>query len=438
MPVFPDRTPRPILTAHQRKRPKSSSPRKAGRSLLENLDKPFDFELFPASHKLAQKELPADVLPLYRELFAAQQKIGILPAEIRYEMEDEATDASFRPAATAEAGAAASADAVIEARVRADTTHVRVCYIVQKTAEATIYNRHESTWNDQVHTPLFELVFTSTPLGTKIIAPFRGRTAGTAAVEAPTRQRGVSARYEKITGASTDKGSRPALAQRGYTDADSVVSGSSAASRSTTTSRSIDGDDARSTATATTRGGSNGDHRKVDYVVVMDVPRTAPLHLRVHAAASRLGDAIPYFNHSAYRPLEQSLIALSFETKTHTSHEEPIHQLGMWAAAWHRRMAILREALFPLRGIDEKAGTRSPRLVTLPLVQVVGHLWQVHFAADLGSSIQIYGPMTIGSTENILETYVLLASLGALKRWVEGTFQDGMKSWFGVEDAASE
>ena len=53
------------------------------------------------------------------------------------------------------------------------------------------------------------------------------------------------------------------------------------------------------------------------------------------------------------------------QAKTPTSQEGPICPLGMWAATWRRRMAALREALLPLRSLDDEAIAPPPYLITL-------------------------------------------------------------------------
>lgn len=59
--------------------------------------------------------------------------------------------------------------------------------------------------------------------------------------------------------------------------------------------------------------------------------------------------------------------------------------------------------------------------VSLLLIQVVGHVWQIYFACNMGTHIDLYGPMTIGSTENITLIYALLSSLQSIKAWIETT-----------------
>lgn len=138
---------------------------------------------------------------------------------------------------------------------------------------------------------------------------------------------------------------------------------------------------------------------------------------------------------TAYRP-----IAVSIECKRAYPASDPLMQLIVWTAAWQKRMRALRwEMSLTHVGTvlnDETAGTStntaSPetRLVTVPLIQVVAHQWQMYFACDEGAFLVIYGPILLGSTYDISGLYSLISSLGSLKRWVEDEFYTGMKEWF--------
>lgn len=61
----------------------------------------------------------------------------------------------------------------------------------------------------------------------------------------------------------------------------------------------------------------------------------------------------------------------------------------------------------------------------------------MYFACDSGSSITIYGLLSMGSTKTIPSVYILLSSLQALKDWAETTFRASMETWF-MCDQASE
>ncbi|KAI6747502.1 hypothetical protein HG530_015882 [Fusarium avenaceum] len=62
------------------------------------------------------------------------------------------------------------------------------------------------------------------------------------------------------------------------------------------------------------------------------------------------------------------------ETKIATGHvEQARNQLGLWIAAWHKRMSAL--------------GTSNEQIITLPLIMVVEHEWKLMFAYDQGDAI---------------------------------------------------
>lgn len=59
------------------------------------------------------------------------------------------------------------------------------------------------------------------------------------------------------------------------------------------------------------------------------------------------------------------------------------------------------------------------RLVCLPLIQVVGHVWHMYYACDLGNSITIYGPVSLGLTGDLMAMYALFTFLRPVKLWIE-------------------
>lgn len=75
-------------------------------------------------------------------------------------------------------------------------------------------------------------------------------------------------------------------------------------------------------------------------------------------------------------------------------------------------------------------------LVTLPLIEISGHVWELWFACDTREHIDLCGPIVISSTSDIVATYALVRSLQARKEWVETEFYAGMKTWFMVDVAA--
>jgi hypothetical protein len=80
---------------------------------------------------------------------------------------------------------------------------------------------------------------------------------------------------------------------------------------------------------------------------------------------------------------------LSIEVKIASgSLEEARGQLGLWIAAWHTRMSLLRKC--------------NEEIIALPLVIVMEHEWKLMFAVDRGDSI-VSGTTQVeirGSTNN--------------------------------------
>ncbi|TQV90297.1 hypothetical protein IF1G_11056 [Cordyceps javanica] len=92
-------------------------------------------------------------------------------------------------------------------------------------------------------------------------------------------------------------------------------------------------------------------------------------------------------------------------------------QLGIWLAAWYKRM----------RRLAELAGRPRQRMLTLPVIQVVGGVWSVMYAVDEVTLIRVlYRNSQIGETDSMLGGYQLEASMAVLGRWVESTFEP----WF--------
>ncbi|KAI6306923.1 hypothetical protein MCOR29_009904 [Pyricularia oryzae] len=108
-------------------------------------------------------------------------------------------------------------------------------------------------------------------------------------------------------------------------------------------------------------------------------------------------------------------IAVAIKTKTFQGDENyGLVQLGVWTAAWHVR---LHKFMPPGHG---------KHLVTLPVLLVAHHNWNLFFACNRGERINMvpFGP--IGGTWKLSETYKLLANLRALVDWVDECFREWM------------
>ncbi|KAK0639525.1 hypothetical protein B0T16DRAFT_302146, partial [Cercophora newfieldiana] len=126
-------------------------------------------------------------------------------------------------------------------------------------------------------------------------------------------------------------------------------------------------------------------------------------------------------NQTDFPPLTRSPAAVTIETKVAgASLEEGLLQMGIWTAAWHRRMEIL--------GIG--GGKPGPRLPTLPLILTHDHAWSLYFAVDRHDRIVVVGPMQIGMTDNLPNIYQLLTVLAILGIWIDVDFRNWVAASF--------
>ncbi|KAK3343379.1 hypothetical protein B0T25DRAFT_572394 [Lasiosphaeria hispida] len=117
------------------------------------------------------------------------------------------------------------------------------------------------------------------------------------------------------------------------------------------------------------------------------------------------------FNQTEYSPLRYSPAGLFVETKVDSgSRNEGRTQLGMWVAAWFKRVNAFR--------LSEPV--RPP---VVPVLLVYNETWDLYFAMDRGSWIEIIGKTTVGQTDSLPGIYKLLAVLRELTEWMAGPFR---------------
>lgn len=200
---------------------------------------------------------------------------------------------------------------------------------------------------------------------------------------------------------------------------------------------------------ATTRNVIPGDDDEAD--------RDEALAGRIRAAADRTaakwGPAHAAVNQTAYRPLLHKPLAVAIETKLDAAAIKARTQLGLWTAAWHKRMAAqmslgpspesggeasggrsetteMATAGAGAGGVEGGVMTPNLPLVTLPLLLALGHEWKLMFACDRGSRIEILGDVAIGNTQTVTGIYTILAVLLELGDWIQGPFQSWIDSVF--------
>lgn len=164
---------------------------------------------------------------------------------------------------------------------------------------------------------------------------------------------------------------------------------------------------------------------KVDYVLALDIPEDTPLRNTIGDViynAVRGSNRPPHVNQTAYLALKDSPIAVAMEMKSENSSQDPLIQLGIWTAAWYEHM-------YDLRTVLAGPGPKPP-LVSVPIFQVIGHQWYVYFVQDAVTSLNVYGPISLGSSVNVISMYILLNSLEAVRVWIEGTFRVSLEAWF--------
>ncbi|KAI0418798.1 hypothetical protein F5X98DRAFT_385929 [Xylaria grammica] len=98
-------------------------------------------------------------------------------------------------------------------------------------------------------------------------------------------------------------------------------------------------------------------------------------------------------------------------------------------SAWYHRMAFLRSKWFELQG-KSLPEPNPGDLISVPIIRVNRHNWEVYFVRFATTGITIYGPVPIGSTDSIVQVYVLVASLRAISAWLNTKFNSGLQNWF--------
>ncbi|KAI8627297.1 hypothetical protein F5Y19DRAFT_174772 [Xylariaceae sp. FL1651] len=366
-PKPPSLSLRGLKEPSSKRRSRSTSPIK-GRLDLQRLEKPVRIDVIEDDEI---ESLPADIRTMYSEINQVVAH-GI--------------------------GAAISPSPAVRTRLQR----------IRRQAMTSIQRqRHECGWNSRVHAPLLELAFESDSDSDDDSDVDSGWTR--------------SFRVEAAMSASISRESIPRLG-RLYSGGDL---GASSVSGTSVSEDSITGQSISQSDTSTTR--PNNDNRKVDYVVVVDVIKQAHLRETILELILSAWDGSPaHVNQTTYPAISESLIATSIETKTVSSSRDPLLQLAIWVAAWHQRMYQLRS-----KRIQQVTSCQEDlKLVSVPLISVTNHDWDLYLACDEGDSIWIRGPLRIGSTATDLQLHALFGSLKIVRKWIRRTFYRSMCDWF--------
>ncbi|GAW23549.1 hypothetical protein ANO14919_131130 [Xylariales sp. No.14919] len=386
---------RPIAIPHQPSRERSSSISLINsRNDLRRLAKPIHINRLEAPGIL-----PPDVRSLHSEIRdTAQSSLHIVPRELRQQLSTLEGQGSI-PEHSFTTETTEGADGILST----------LWNIKHKAAISTELERDEQAWANFVHTPLLELAF-----GSEIDRLLTEQA-----------QDAIAVRLEPVMDAGIARDSVPCLNPRLYSsggDASSVLAWPVPGSSTEHGTKNVPLVSGRS------------ERKRVDYVLVLDLAETVPLQSTLSDVAQQIsiyGDSLAHMNQTSYPPVCNSPIAVSIATKTVSSQRDPVLQLAIWAAAWHKRMADLRSWMLMMQdSITDLSEARHPKLVSLPLIAVTGHDWDVYFACDEGHSLVLRGPAPLGSTKSTLQIFALLASLKAMKKWTVDTFYTGLEAWF--------
>lgn len=123
-------------------------------------------------------------------------------------------------------------------------------------------------------------------------------------------------------------------------------------------------------------------------------------------------------NHSRYGELVFNPLGVSIETKIHEGPGHSLTHLGVWTAAWFQRAQNWVDLYHP-----ECSRSDFGMLGAVPVVSVFRHSWNLYFVCDRGASFGFLGPVSMGTTQDLVGLYKLLAVLRELVRWVDVDFR---------------
>ncbi|TVY60590.1 hypothetical protein Focb16_v003160 [Fusarium oxysporum f. sp. cubense] len=162
--------------------------------------------------------------------------------------------------------------------------------------------------------------------------------------------------------------------------------------------------------------------KMIDWGITVSPPAATAQHI------SKIIDSVPHnkrsINQTIYGPVKDNPIAVSIEIKIASgSLEEARTQLGLWIAAWHRRMGFLRKS--------------EESIITVPLVMVMEHEWKLMFAVDRGDAIDIVEDMRMGDTRDLPGLYRIIAISRELAIWMETEYLAWLDRWLGLAPPSS-
>ncbi|KAI0099907.1 hypothetical protein GGR51DRAFT_534065 [Nemania sp. FL0031] len=388
------------------KRPRAPKPTES--EYLRWLEKP----VHQIQTTFKASDLPLDVQSLYNDIRSSERRWEkIVPFELRESVEQLSGD-PLDITSCLDPCQEKVAEWTAELNILSD--------IAAQAAVCAQYARHEFGWNIHVHAQVLHHVFNSIPPNTENILdepePDGPEPDEPELDELEPDQPKVTARFETVMSASIATNSIPYIIDAGERfPACSVVNTTQSETGTTVQTAKLSGT------------------QKIDFVLVMNIETDRKLHEAIRSASQAKKHKGGHVNQTDYASIRYRPIAVSIETKAELLQSKALVQLGLWVAAGHKRLHQLRNHLFPPPiplYADEATERPQPRLVTMPLIRIEGHIWNIYFACDMGSFIRLIGPTRLGSTDRIVELYALIKSLRHIKRWIETTFYDGMTTWF--------
>ncbi|KAI0469818.1 hypothetical protein GGR56DRAFT_160531 [Xylariaceae sp. FL0804] len=188
----------------------------------------------------------------------------------------------------------------------------------------------------------------------------------------------------------------------------------------------------RAASTAARLPNASAAGKMIDYAMVLqDWGATGTGHDSIRVFVDGLEHA--FFNQSSYSPLRSHPTGLFVETKADGPNgwSEAKAQLGLWLAAWFKRVAAF--------GIPPQSVSSPPSSATLPfmpLVLVIGDRWELHLGFENADNIEVCGGLDIGGTGDLNSAYLLLDVLRLLAReWIAGVFQKWVANVVGSDGA---
>ncbi|KAI0872194.1 hypothetical protein GGS24DRAFT_468601 [Hypoxylon argillaceum] len=370
-----------------------------------------------------------DVKHLCDMIFLKQWKRGVVPLEIQEQFTAIYLE-TFSSEPFPECFGIAACSSLEDGDVRDDDgftaterARVELALLRRVHRQASLsktYQRNECGWTAKVYNPLLEHVFKG---------DVRPEAVMTATMQGDSIPRQVSVKVD--AGKSNDQ------LDGIDTLSDFCVTITASSTSSASSARRANGGQSRNLAHIQSRD----DVKIVDYVLVLDLPKNSALQETISTLITQVseGGGRRHVNQTAYPSIEDSVVAVSIAIQTELSAIDPLLQLGVWAAAWYKRMWFLRRELFATKVADIqdeqlllhlRQQEQQKRLITVPLLTVVGHQWDMYFAVFDTASIKIHGPMKLGNTDTLLDVYSLVGSLRAVEEWIRTTFKAAMDSWF--------